>query len=97
TPPPPPPPARDRRFAEPACHASPLFFGLHQSYLLTARLVRELVAAAELEPRWRAQAGLATQVLVHAMAPTNFLATNPAALKRAFDTGGRSAAKGINN
>ena len=31
------------------------------------------------------------------MAPTNFLATNPAALKRAFDTGGRSAAKGINN
>jgi polyhydroxyalkanoate synthase len=31
------------------------------------------------------------------MAPSNFLATNPAALKRAFDTGGRSAAKGINN
>ena len=97
TSPPIPPPARDRRFADQAWTGNPLFFGLHQSYLLTARLARELVAAAELEPRWRAKAELATQLLIDAMAPTNFLATNPAALKRAFDTGGRSAAKGINN
>ena len=97
TSPPIPPPARDRRFADEAWAGNPLFFGLQQSYLLTARLARELVAAAELEPRWRAKAELATQLLIDAMAPTNFLATNPAALKRAFDTGGRSAAKGINN
>src|SRR5512132_2430766 len=87
TSPPIPPPAGDRRFADTAWDDNPLFFGLQQGYLLTARLARELVAAAE----------LATQLLIDAMAPSNFLATNPAALKRAFDTGGRSAAKGLNN
>ncbi|HYJ73762.1 MAG TPA: poly-beta-hydroxybutyrate polymerase, partial [Actinomycetota bacterium] len=97
TSPPIPPPARDRRFADQAWTGNPLFFGLHQSYLLTARLARELVAAAELDPRWRGKAELATQLLIDAMAPSNFLATNPAALKRAFDTGGLSAARGINN
>ena len=97
TAPPIPTPARDRRFADEAWAGNPLFFGLQQSYLLTARLARELVAAAELDPRWRGKAELATQLLIDAMAPSNFLATNPAALKRAFDTGGRSAAKGINN
>jgi polyhydroxyalkanoate synthase len=97
TSPPVPPPARDRRFTDPAWADNPLFFGLHQSYLLTARLARELVAAAELGPRWRGKADLAVQLLIDAMAPSNFLATNPAALKRAFDTGGRSAARGLNN
>jgi len=91
------PPARDRRFADTAWDDNPLFFGLQQGYLLTARLARELVAAAELGPRWQGKAELATQLLIDAMAPSNFLATNPAALKRAFDTGGRSAAKGLNN
>ena len=51
--PPIPAPARDRRFADDAWAGNPLFFGLQQSYLLTARLARELVAAAELDPRWR--------------------------------------------
>jgi polyhydroxyalkanoate synthase subunit PhaC len=95
--PPIPPPARDRRFADTAWDGNPLFFGLQQGYLLTARLARELVAAAELPPHWHGKAELATQLLIDAMAPSNFLATNPAALKRAFDTGGRSAAKGLNN
>ena len=96
TSPPIPPPARDRRFADQAWTGNPLFFGLHQSYLLTARLARSWWprrAGAALA----GQAELAIQLLVDAMAPTNFLATNPAALRRAFDTGGRSAAKGINN
>jgi polyhydroxyalkanoate synthase len=90
-------PARDRRFADPAWGDNPLFFGLQQGYLLAAKLARELVAAAELGPRWRGKAELATTLLIDAMAPTNFLATNPAALKRAFDTGGRSAARGLGN
>ncbi|HEY7606924.1 MAG TPA: hypothetical protein VID07_09145, partial [Actinomycetes bacterium] len=97
TSPPIPPPARDRRFADQAWDGNPLFFGLQQSYLLASRLARELVDAAELGPQWRGKAELATQLLTDAMAPSNFLATNPAALKRAFDTGGRSAAKGLNN
>ncbi len=89
------PPARDRRFADPAWTENPWFFGVLQGYLASAQLARELVGAAELDERWRDKAGLAVQLLVDALAPSNFLATNPAALKRAFDTGGQSVLRGL--
>ncbi len=40
------------------------------------------------------KAVMALDLLLDALAPTNFLPTNPAALKRAFDTGGASLVKG---
>ena len=40
---------------------------------------------------------MATELMLDALAPTNFLPTNPAALKRAFDTAGMSLAKGARN
>jgi polyhydroxyalkanoate synthase subunit PhaC len=44
-----------------------------------------------------AKAKLATGFLMDALAPTNFLSTNPAALKRAFETGGASLVAGAAN
>jgi polyhydroxyalkanoate synthase len=44
-----------------------------------------------------AKARLATGFLLDAVAPTNFLLTNPAALKRVLDTGGASLASGARN
>ena len=41
------------------------------------------------------QARFASNILISTLAPTNYLPTNPAALKRAFDTGGRSLARGL--
>ena len=41
------------------------------------------------------QARFAADILTSALAPTNFLPTNPAALKRAFETGGRSLLRGL--
>ena len=35
--------------------------------------------------------------MLDALAPTNFLLTNPAALKRAFETGGASVVRGARN
>src|SRR6266508_1729644 len=95
TEPPLPPPSRDRRFADPAWADNPWFFGVLQGYRASARLAQELVGAAEVDDRWRDKAELAVQLLVDALAPTNFLPTNPAALKRAFDTGGRSVVRGL--
>ena len=43
------------------------------------------------------KAELAASFLLDACSPTNFLATNPAALKRAFDTGGISLIAGARN
>jgi polyhydroxyalkanoate synthase len=95
--PPVPVDAKDRRFADPAWTANPLFHGLRLSYLLACRAAQEVVASAGLDERTATKAAAATQLMLDAMAPTNFLPTNPAALKLAFDTAGGSLAKGARN
>jgi polyhydroxyalkanoate synthase len=91
------PDAADRRFADPAWEDNAGFFALRQSYLVLRRLAEDLVGAAELDEATRAKAGFAIDMLADALAPTNLLLTNPAALKRAFDTGGRSVVAGARN
>ena len=57
------------------------------------------MSAAGLEPQQEAKARLMSGLVVGeaALAPTNCLATNPAALKRAYETGGASVAKEMRN
>ncbi len=89
--------AKDRRFREPAFEHNAFFFGVHQGYLLWARLLDDLVEAADVGPQTRAKAQFAVRLLADALAPTNTLAGNPAALRKAFDTGGLSLARGARN
>jgi polyhydroxyalkanoate synthase subunit PhaC len=97
TPGPLPPEGADRRFADPAWEDNPAFFWLCQSYLVFRRFAEDLVAAGELDEPTRAKAEFAVSLLADALAPTNLLLTNPAALKRAFETGGRSVLDGARN
>jgi len=92
------PPRKDRRFGDPAWQQNPFYFGLLQGYLLWQRLVDELVEAADGDdPAQTDKARFAAGMLTDALAPSNFLATNPAALKKAFETGGLSLARGFAN
>jgi polyhydroxyalkanoate synthase len=88
---------KDRRFADEAWASNPVYYAIRMAYLATGRLSDRLIAAAELDETTEAKARLATSLLFDALAPTNFLLTNPAALKRAFDTGGMSVLKGARN
>jgi polyhydroxyalkanoate synthase len=88
---------KDRRFADPAWSDNPLFHGLRLSYLAASRAAQDVVASAGLDHGTTTKAAAATQLILDALAPTNFLFTNPAALKRAFDTAGMSLAKGARN
>src|SRR5437764_5290365 len=92
-----PPAPRGERFADRAWEDNATFFATGQAYRLFARLVDDLLAVAELEEPWNGKATFALRGLVDAVAPTNFLATNPAALKRAFETGGVSLVRGFRN
>lgn len=85
---------KDRRFAAPAWESNPAYFSLRQAYLASSRFAREVVDAVPLDPESAKKARLATDLLIDALAPTNFLGGNPAALQRAFDTGGASLVKG---
>jgi polyhydroxyalkanoate synthase len=89
----------DRRFADPAWTSNPAFRMIQQSYLASAGALDRIVAAmGDGSSDTRAeQARFAADILTSAAAPTNFLVSNPAALKRAFDTGGLSLARGARN
>jgi polyhydroxyalkanoate synthase len=95
--PPVPVDARDRRFADPSWDANPGYFVLRQAYLAARRLGEELLAAGTGDPLTDQKAQLAAGLAFDALAPTNFLPTNPAALKKAFETGGASVLAGARN
>ena len=82
-------PARgDRRFKDAAWQENPVYSGMLQGYLLWSRMMRELVDVAELDRSTDRKARFAVDAMIDALAPTNTLLGNPAALRRAFETGG---------
>ena len=87
----------DRRFADPAFSDNPLYFWILQQYLLGNQLIIELLDAAELPPEDDAKARFAASLMVDALAPTNTLLGNPAALRLAVETRGVSLLKGLRN
>jgi polyhydroxyalkanoate synthase len=88
---------KDRRFADPAWTTNPVFQSVRLSYLATCRAAREVVAGAALDEETERKASAAMDLMLDALAPTNFLMTNPAALKRAMDTAGMSLVHGLRN
>lgn len=91
-------PARsDRRFTDPAWTEHPVYRRLMQAYLLLAASMHELVDEARLDWRNGQRAHFAVTLLTDALAPTNTLPGNPAAIKRAFDTAGVSLIRGTRN
>jgi polyhydroxyalkanoate synthase len=96
-PPPVPVPENDKRFADKTWTDNPGFFAIRQAHLATSRLVSDLMEAGSGNAADDAKAALASGFLMDALAPTNFLLTNPAALKRMFETGGASLVAGASH
>jgi polyhydroxyalkanoate synthase subunit PhaC len=87
----------DRRFSDPAYRENPAYFLLAQQYLLFSQLVAELVDTAGVSGSREAKARFAANFVVDALAPTNTLPGNPAAIRKVFDTGGKSIVRGLKN
>ncbi|HEY6278162.1 MAG TPA: alpha/beta fold hydrolase [Streptosporangiaceae bacterium] len=89
--------AGDHRFDDPAWQANPFFHVLGQGYCLFEQWLGRL--ADDLEVPWdrQARARYLASIVTAALAPTNFFWTNPAAIKLAFETGGRSVLRGGRN
>jgi polyhydroxyalkanoate synthase len=88
---------KDRRFADRTWSANPAFYSLRMVHQAFADFMDQLVIAAGLEHLQEEKARLLTGLMVDALAPTNFLPTNPAALKYAVETAGTSLARGTRN
>ena len=88
----------DKRFADPDWTENPLFDVIRQSYLITSNWLAGLVDGAEgVDPMARRRVAFFMKMLTDAFAPTNFLASNPAALKEVAATGGESLVRGMEN
>jgi polyhydroxyalkanoate synthase subunit PhaC len=91
------PKAGDKRFSDPAWKESGLHSGLLKAYLAWGDAVSGLVDKTSLSDVNKARAHLVTDILIDAVAPTNAMLTNPAAVRKFVDTGGRSLWDGLKN
>src|ERR1700727_1414612 len=89
------PSRRDRRFADPGWAGNPLLHRTMQAYLAAAETAQGVVAEAGLDEADSERVGFALTNLIDALAPSNNPLLNPAAVKAAVDTGGRSAVPGL--
>ena len=88
----------DRRFKDEDWTANPTFSAIKQFYLLAARWLESMVANAEgLDPRSRQKAMFYLRQFLSAVAPTNFIATNPKVLKLTAESKGENLRKGFEN
>ena len=87
---------RDRRFASEAWHLGP--FGASAAlYELNAEFMTRMAGALEGDAKTRERVRFATQQWVDAMSPANYLISNPEALNRIVESGGKSLQDGIAN
>ena len=91
------PAAGDRRFQDATWRDNPLYRSGLQLYLAWARALGGLVDGLGLDPGDAERARFSVSLLIDALAPTNALLSNPAALKRAIDTRGMSLFAGGRN
>jgi len=91
-------PVRDKRFKDPEWRSNPAFSMLRESYLATAEFITDLVNRTDgVDEATKRKATFYIKQAVDAASPSNFLMTNPAALRALFQSGGESLVKGVEN
>jgi len=89
-------PRKDRRFADPAWREQPVFALIHQTYLLFAERLSEMVDDVKgVSEEEREQLRFALRSVLDAMSPANFPLMNPVVLERTIETHGANLAKGM--
>lgn len=84
----------DKRFRDPVWSSNPAYRALMQSYLAFSRGACDWVDSLGISDRDKLRARLLTGLAVDAVAPTNFLLGNPAAMKATLEQGGENLWKG---
>ncbi len=90
------PETSDKRFDDPAWADNPFYRRIMQTYLVWRSTMQSMVPESG-NGGWKEteQQRFAVRLLTEALAPTNLLIGNPAALKRAFETAGASVVQGL--
>ena len=90
------PSPRDKRFADPEWKSNQFFDFMMQLYLLTTQWAQDLVRNADgLDPHTRKKAEFYVQQITNALAPSNFVLTNPEVLRETLASSGTNLARGM--
>jgi polyhydroxyalkanoate synthase subunit PhaC len=90
------PSPRDKRFADPEWKSNQFFDFVLQLYLLTTQWAQDLVRNAEgLDPHTRKKAEFYVQQITNALAPSNFVLTNPEVLRETLVSNGDNLVRGM--
>ncbi|MBV9359767.1 MAG: class I poly(R)-hydroxyalkanoic acid synthase, partial [Betaproteobacteria bacterium] len=88
----------DWRFKDEEWSKNFLFDYIKQSYLIAARHIQEAVGQVDgLSPESEKKVAFFTRQYVDALAPSNFLMTNPQVLRETLSSGGQNLVRGLNN
>ncbi|MDR8013104.1 class II poly(R)-hydroxyalkanoic acid synthase [Ectopseudomonas guguanensis] len=86
----------DRRFADPAWSQNPLYRRYLQTYLAWRKELHDWIEHSSLSEQDASRGHFVINLMTEAMAPSNSMA-NPAAVKRFFETGGKSLLDGLSH
>ena len=86
----------DRRFNDPAWSQNPLYRRYLQTYLAWRKELHDWVEHSSLSEQDASRGHFVINLMTEAMAPSNSMA-NPAAVKRFFETGGKSLLDGLSH
>jgi polyhydroxyalkanoate synthase len=88
----------DARFKDDDWSSNFVYDHIKQSYLIAARHIQHAVANVEgLPEESEKKVAFFTRQYVDALAPSNFLMTNPQVLRETMQTGGHNLVRGLNN
>src|SRR6201985_3699493 len=86
----------DKRFDDPEGKSNQFYDFLLQLYLLTTQWANDLVRDADgLDPHTRKKAAFYVQQITNAIAPTNFVLTNPEVLRETVTSNGDNLVRGM--
>jgi polyhydroxyalkanoate synthase subunit PhaC len=88
-------PVGDRRFAANDWASNPTAALTAQTYLLNARTMLKMAESVEGDAKTKARIRFAVQQWIDAASPSNYLALNPEAQRKALETKGESIAQGV--
>jgi polyhydroxyalkanoate synthase len=91
------PVSSDKRFADASWSSNPVAAYAAAVYLLNARTLMGLADAVQADAKTRSKVRFAVEQWIAAAAPSNFMAFNAEAQKKALETKGESVAKGMQN
>ena len=90
------PDPRDKRFSDPEWQSNQFFDFLKQAYLLTVQWANRLVTDADgLDPLTRQKAEFYLRQIINAVAPSNFVLTNPELLRETLSSNAQNLARGM--